>query len=85
MTFYSSTGFRLLSVRGAAATNYRERSEEMAAHKDPVCGMQVDEASAAGSSEHDGRRYYFCNAGCKEKFDQDPQRYAGGATQAEKS
>jgi Cu+-exporting ATPase len=36
---------------------------------DPVCGMTVDPARAAGVSEHDGARYYFCSTGCKTKFD----------------
>lgn len=48
----------------------------MAAHTDPVCGMQVDERTAAGRSEHEEQTYYFCSAGCKEKFDQDPAGYA---------
>lgn len=36
---------------------------------DPVCGMTVDPATAAGVSERDGERYYFCSTGCKAKFD----------------
>ena len=36
---------------------------------DPVCGMTVDPAHAAGFSERDGVRYYFCSPGCKAKFD----------------
>ncbi|MDQ3803209.1 MAG: heavy metal translocating P-type ATPase [Acidobacteriota bacterium] len=36
---------------------------------DPVCGMTVAPATAAGASERDGERYYFCSAGCKAKFD----------------
>jgi Cu+-exporting ATPase len=36
---------------------------------DPVCGMTVDPARAAGVSERDGARYYFCSTGCKTKFD----------------
>ncbi|HEX7318611.1 MAG TPA: heavy metal translocating P-type ATPase [Pyrinomonadaceae bacterium] len=36
---------------------------------DPVCGMTVDPGRAAGTSERDGVRYYFCSTGCKEKFD----------------
>jgi Cu+-exporting ATPase len=36
---------------------------------DPVCGMTVDPARAAGTSERDGVRYYFCSPGCKQKFD----------------
>ncbi|HEX8337322.1 MAG TPA: heavy metal translocating P-type ATPase [Pyrinomonadaceae bacterium] len=36
---------------------------------DPVCGMTVDPAKAAGTSEREGVRYYFCSSGCKVKFD----------------
>src|SRR5689334_12496309 len=36
---------------------------------DPVCGMTVDPARAAGTSEHDGVRYYFCSPVCKQRFD----------------
>jgi P-type Cu+ transporter len=37
--------------------------------KDPVCGMTVEAAKAAGKSERDGKAYYFCSVGCKDKFD----------------
>jgi Cu+-exporting ATPase len=43
--------------------------------KDPVCGMQVDPGTAAGKSEYQGKTYYFCNPGCKRKFDQNPGQY----------
>jgi len=49
----------------------------MARHKDPICGMPVEEERAAGRSEYGGRVYYFCSAGCREKFNEDPGRYAG--------
>ncbi len=39
---------------------------------DPVCGMAVDPDTAAGSHEYDGTTYYFCSAGCLEKFKNDP-------------
>jgi YHS domain-containing protein len=29
--------------------------------------MQVDPAKAAGSSEYNGKTYYFCANGCKAK------------------
>lgn len=45
--------------------------------KDPVCGMQVDPTKAAGKSEYQGQTYVFCSAGCKRKFDSNPQQYAG--------
>ncbi|HEX4947896.1 MAG TPA: YHS domain-containing protein [Blastocatellia bacterium] len=44
---------------------------------DPVCGMQVDERTAAAQSQHQGTNYYFCSADCKRKFDQQPEQYAG--------
>lgn len=42
---------------------------------DPVCEMEVDEATAAPTSVYQGRTYYFCAPGCKVAFDEDPQRY----------
>lgn len=42
---------------------------------DPVCKMQVDETKAAGTSEHNGKTYYFCAPGCKRKFDANPDLY----------
>ncbi len=48
---------------------------------DPVCGMQVDERSAAHKSEHQGKTHYFCSSNCKTQFDQNPQRYASGQQQ----
>jgi P-type Cu+ transporter len=44
--------------------------------KDPVCGMQVDEASAAANANHGGKTYYFCCPACKTTFEKDPQKYA---------
>lgn len=43
---------------------------------DPVCNMKVDEANAAGRSEHNGKTYYFCAVICKKKFDENPEKYA---------
>ena len=42
---------------------------------DPVCGMTVDPERCAGTVEHDGRTFYFCSAGCREKFEAEPGRY----------
>lgn len=44
--------------------------------RDVVCGMQVDPAKAAGTSEFNGKTYYFCAMSCKVKFDADPSKYA---------
>ena len=43
---------------------------------DPVCGMTADVATAVHVAEHDGRKVYFCSAGCKAAFERDPARYA---------
>ena len=44
---------------------------------DPVCGMVVNPATAAGSVDHDGRTFYFCCRHCVEKFRANPGRYLG--------
>ncbi|HSP15657.1 MAG TPA: heavy metal translocating P-type ATPase [Thermoanaerobaculia bacterium] len=42
---------------------------------DPVCGMTISPADAAGTSEYKGQTFYFCATDCKQKFDADPQKY----------
>ena len=42
---------------------------------DPVCKMDVDEKTAAATSEYKGQTYYFCAVGCKKAFDADPGKY----------
>ena len=42
---------------------------------DPVCGMDIDPATAAGASEYNGNKYYFCSLGCKKSFDENPEEY----------
>ncbi len=44
---------------------------------DPVCGMQVDPATASHSIEHDGHRWHFCSGRCADRFAADPGRYVG--------
>ena len=54
--------------------------------KDPVCGMTVDPARAAGKYEYEGTTYYFCNPRCLEKFQAEPKKYlAAQAPSADKS
>ena len=42
---------------------------------DPVCGMTVDEARAAGKAAYGGQTYYFCSAKCLNKFQADPAAF----------
>ena len=36
--------------------------------RDPICGMEVDPATAAASWEHQGTTYYFCSDWCRDKL-----------------
>ena len=47
----------------------------MATVHDVICGMDIDPAQAAGTSEYQGQTCYFCSMGCKRQFDKDPERY----------
>ena len=49
---------------GIASAVPAERHEAI----DPVCGMTVDIASARFVTTHAGRTYYFCSAGCLDRF-----------------
>ncbi len=42
---------------------------------DPVCGMTVEPAEAAGRHAYGGRTYLFCHPSCLERFRADPGRY----------
>ncbi len=46
--------------------------------RDPVCGMECDEKTAAATSEYNGKTYYFCAVGCKKAFDTDPEKHLKG-------
>jgi len=43
--------------------------------KDPVCGMTVEEETAAASAEHEGKTWYFCSEHCQTKFKAAPEQY----------
>jgi Cu(I)/Ag(I) efflux system membrane fusion protein len=48
--------------------------------KDPVCGMDVDEAKAKAAGKtavHAGKTYFFCSGQCRKAFLEDPSRHAG--------
>jgi YHS domain-containing protein len=50
---------------------------------DPVCGMEVDEKTAADQSTYENKTYYFCSKDCKTTFDADPEEYASEPASAE--
>ncbi len=55
-------------------------------HIDPVCGMKVEPAKAAGefafefAIEFEGQPYYFCHPGCREKFKANPRLFLDPGT-----
>jgi Cu+-exporting ATPase len=42
---------------------------------DPVCGMSVDPATTKHRAAHAGHDYFFCSAGCRDRFIAEPARY----------
>jgi Cu+-exporting ATPase len=42
---------------------------------DPVCGMTVDPATAAGHVDYQGKTYHFCSQHCVHAFKADPQKF----------
>jgi P-type Cu+ transporter len=52
-----------------------DRFQSATVVKDPVCGMNVNPATAKHRLEQAGTSYYFCCANCAEKFKADPGKY----------
>lgn len=40
--------------------------------------MEVDAGETQHTSQHKGKKYFFCSEECKQKFDKDPEKYAQG-------
>jgi Cu+-exporting ATPase len=62
-------------MQDMTASNPTTSDPTPALEKDPVCGMNVNPATAKHAHEHDGKKFYFCRAGCAEKFKANPQEY----------
>ena len=44
---------------------------------DPVCGMEVDPATAEWTYAYEGTTYHFCAKGCLDDFVEAPGDYLG--------
>lgn len=44
--------------------------------KDPVCGMQVENKDFC--VEYNGRKLFFCSQGCRDKFEENPEKFSEG-------
>jgi xanthine dehydrogenase accessory factor len=67
---------RLRAEQGLGAVTAPAPSPETHEALDPICGMTVQVASARFRSVYEGRTYYFCSAGCLQKFEQNPAAHA---------
>lgn len=63
----------------APSTPPEERDATPSAALDPICGMEVDVATARHRFEHEGTVFAFCCAGCRETFAADPARHLAAA------
>ena len=70
----SPTSSMLVTLGGPASPNIGT-GEARSGVKDPVCGMDVDQSIAKQKLVHAGETYYFCSAGCAEKFRAHPEKY----------
>jgi Cu+-exporting ATPase len=53
------------------------RSKEGIMEIDPVCGMEVDPATAEWMHAYQDTTYYFCAKGCLDDFVESPGDYLG--------
>lgn len=73
---HAGTGSAGAPHREAAGEARHAAAPPVSEARDPVCGMMVEVASARHTAEHDGRTYYFCCGGCRQRFVTAPERYA---------
>jgi len=55
--------------------HHGEHSAKAGEAVDLVCGMRVTMEGAKHVARHEGEPYFFCSAGCRAKFEGDPERY----------
>lgn len=60
------------SGAGTSTASQAKPSEETT---DPICHMTVNPATASYTAEYQGATFYFCCAGCQQKFQAEPERY----------
>jgi xanthine dehydrogenase accessory factor len=72
----------LVKLRAAGALTERPTTSRkpkaqlrLAETVDPVCGMTVMPNASAIKADHDGITYYFCCAGCRQAFSENPDAY----------
>ena len=51
------------------------KEEAPIAVKDPVCGREIEPATAYSKTEYDNEMFYFCSKHCSEEFNKNPKKY----------
>ena len=60
--------------------SFGDRDEvELATATDPVCGLELRRADAAGAIDRHGTVFFFHSTACRDAFVADPERYLGAA------
>jgi len=72
--YLAGPGSGLVTLEMAASTKASRRV------KDPVCGMDVDPATAKYHAQHAGQTFLFCSESCLQKFRGNPEAYRQGST-----
>ncbi len=70
------------AVAGASGAAAPQPVQATGAAVDPVCGMDVEIATARHLAQYEGTLYYFCSVGCRARFVRDPASYVGAGTPA---
>ena len=69
---------RLTDSLDDGRVSFGDRDEvELATAVDPVCGMELKRADAAGAVDLHGTVYFFCSAACRDQFNADPELFVG--------
>jgi Cu+-exporting ATPase len=64
------------TAEGQEHAEHAEQATDTGAVKCAVMGHEIKDVTKAPKSEYNGKTYYFCCEGCKEKFDKEPEKYA---------
>jgi YHS domain-containing protein len=71
---------RLTDSLDEGRVSFGDRDEiELATAVDPVCGMELKRADAAGAVDYHGMVYFFCSTACRDQFSADPELFVGQA------
>jgi Cu+-exporting ATPase len=75
--------FLVASVALVMAVDDKKASDDTL--KCPVSGMEFTKSEASPEYEYKGKTYYFCCAGCKDKFEKDPEAYIKNTKKTEQA